>query len=113
MRFRSDRDIIAFRDVLEECSGAVWLIVPGGKQINMKTLSGQYEGISRLLKDKYEQLELFTGSYEDEMKMLSFFSGRKSSTVHAGKHAVGKKKKFEVYTDSFGELQFRRIEKNI
>ena len=106
MRFRSDRDIIAFRDVLEECSGAVWLIAPGGKQINMKTLSGQYEGISRLLKDKYEQLELFTSSYEDEMKMLGFFSGRKSST------ASGKGQKFEVYRDRYGELQFRRIEKN-
>ncbi len=77
MRIRTDRDIIAFRSALEKCTRAVWLVAPNGEQINLKTTRGQYDGISRLLKDKFEELELFTSCYEDEMEIFGFISSQR------------------------------------
>jgi hypothetical protein len=77
MRIRSDKDIAAFRSAIEKCTRAVWLVAPNGEQINLKTASGQYEGIARLLKDKSEELELFTSCYEDEMEIFGFISSQR------------------------------------
>ncbi len=76
MRIRSDRDIAAFRRAIEKCTRVVWLVAPNGERINLKTASGQYEGISRLLKDRFEELELFTSCYEDEMEIFDFISSQ-------------------------------------
>ena len=119
MKIRSE-EAAAFRNALDKCVCAVWLITPGGDRINMKTPGGQHEGISRLLKDEYDELELFTCSYEDEVEMMRFFSCRESgrtSTPAFTPAAAGdrnvkrrpaeKRRKYEVYTDRYGELQFR------
>lgn len=76
MRIRSEKDIAAFRNAIEKCTRTVWLVAPDGEQINLKTVSGQNEGISRLVKDKYEELELFTSCYEDEMEIFGFLSSQ-------------------------------------
>ena len=78
MIVRTDRDVAAFRKALENCVRSVWLVAPDGEQINLKTVSGQREGISRLKKDKYEELELFTSCYEDEMEIFGFISSQRA-----------------------------------
>ena len=77
MRIRSEKDIAAFKNALDKCVRTVWLVAPNGEQINLKTASGQYEGISRLVKDKNEELELFTSCYEDEMEIFGFISAQR------------------------------------
>ncbi len=77
MKIRSDRDIAAFRSAIDRCTRTVWLVSPNGEQINLKTVSGQYEGISRLMKDKFEELELFTSCYEDEMEIFGFLNSQR------------------------------------
>ena len=114
MKIRSE-EAAAFRNALDKCVCAVWLITPGGDRINMKTPGGQHEGISRLLKDEYDELELFTCSYEDEVEMMRFFVNRTfepeaapaAESREVTRRSAEKRRKYEVYTDRYGELQFR------
>ena len=72
MKIRTDEDIRAFQKALDRCERPVWLVSPHGEQFNLKTARGQIEGISCLLKDKWEQSEIFTSSFRDEAVMFEF-----------------------------------------
>ena len=74
MKIRTDEDIRAFQKALDLCKRAVLLLAPNGDQFDLKTARGQIEGISYLLNDRYEQAELFTSCYEDEMVMFGFLA---------------------------------------
>ena len=73
MRINDNETLQAFENAIDNCKSDVYLITPAGQQFNLKKPLERYEGIGRLLKDKWEQMELFTSERQDEGVMFNFF----------------------------------------
>lgn len=74
MRIQTRKQIEALQSALDQCRMPVWLISSAGEQFNLKKDDECYMGIARLLRDKNEDLELFTSIPHDEMIMMNFYA---------------------------------------
>ena len=75
MTIRTNDEIKMFEETINRCRKAVWLVTPDGEQFDLKTPAGRYQGIARLVNAKeYEEPELFTSCFEDEMVIFDYFN---------------------------------------
>lgn len=74
MKIRTLEDVEAFKKVINECKGEVWLESVYGDKYNLKSALTQYVAIADLMRDNKGELELFAQLPEDESKLINFFS---------------------------------------
>ena len=75
MKIRTNDEMRMFEETINRCKRTVWLITPEGEQFDLKTPTGRYQGIARMLSAKeYEEPELFTSCFEDEMVIFEYFN---------------------------------------
>lgn len=74
MKIRSLEDVEAFKKVINECKGEVWLESVYGDKYNLKSALTQYVAIADLMRDNKGDLELFAQLPADESKLIEFFS---------------------------------------
>ena len=79
MRINNNDTLHAFEQAINKCEDAVYLVSPDGKQFNLKNPMERYEGIGRLLEDKWEQMELFASERKDESVLFDFFRQYKAA----------------------------------
>ena len=72
MKLKNIKEVEAFRKVIHECEGDVYLKSPEGDVFNLKSSLSQYIALGQLLSEAGDSLELFTTCREDEAKMLEF-----------------------------------------
>lgn len=79
MKIRSLKDIEAFKKVISECKGPVWLESVYGDNYNLKSELASYIAMADLLRDKNEDLELFAQLPEDEIRLMGFLATLKDN----------------------------------
>ena len=72
MKLKNVKDVEAFMQTVRECEHGVWLKAQDGGSINLKSELSLYLGVSELLEDMSESLELFCDGKNDERKMIEF-----------------------------------------
>ena len=73
MRLTNVSEVDSFINIVNECSGEVWLESSDGDKINLKSKLSQYIAISALLSIEGENLDLYCSLHEDEFKFMKFF----------------------------------------
>lgn len=71
------KNIDKFMDVVHNCQGDVFLTdSTGGKDfsLNLKSELSLYIGVSKLLSEHGDWLEIYADNYEDEMKLIKFMT---------------------------------------
>ena len=77
MTIRNNEEKKMFENAIDRCRKTVWLITPDGEQFDLKTPAGRNQGIAKMLNAKeYEEPELFTSCFEDEMAIFEFLNNR-------------------------------------
>ena len=73
MTIRNNEEKEMFENAIDRCQQAVWLITPEGRQYDLKTPDGRDQGIAIMESARgYQEPELFTTCFEDEMKIFEF-----------------------------------------
>lgn len=73
MKIRTKEAVKAFQAAIDECTNTVWLTSAKGEQYNMKSERDWFRGISRLLNDEHDELEIYASNYHDEAIMMGFY----------------------------------------
>lgn len=73
MRLRNIEEVEEFRNIINECSGDVYLRSDCDDNINLKSALSQYVALGELLKDSGIDLELYCANKEDEALFYAFF----------------------------------------
>lgn len=74
MRLRDLKDVEAFKKVIRECVGHVWLESIYGDYYDLKSEFSAYMAMADLLRDEEGKLELFAQLPEDKMRLVNFVS---------------------------------------
>ena len=74
MKLKNIKEVEAFRKVIHECEGDVYLKSPEGDVFNLKSSLSEYIALGRLLGEAGDSLELFASRREDEAKLIAFLS---------------------------------------
>lgn len=72
MKLTNIKEVEAFRSVVHECEGNVYLKSLEGDVFNLKSAMSEYIALGRLLSEQGDSLELFADRREDEMRLLNF-----------------------------------------
>lgn len=70
MKLTGRKQIEELLDAVQECKGEVYLESAGGDSFNLKSLLSRLVGVSRLLEEKGDELELFAANKTDEEVLL-------------------------------------------
>lgn len=73
MKIRTIQDINELRAAVDECTNTVWLTSARGEQYNMKSEKDWEVGISRLLNDEHDEMEIYASNFHDEAVMMDFY----------------------------------------
>ena len=73
MKIRTRQDIEAFQTAVDQCTNTVWLMSASGEQYNMKNDKEWGKGLSRLLNDDKDEMEIYASNYHDESVMMNFY----------------------------------------
>lgn len=73
VKLKNITEVDAFRKVVDECVGDVWLESNIGDKFNLKSAFSQYIALGALLGESGDQLELFCQLPEDREKFYQFF----------------------------------------
>ena len=73
MKIRTKQDVEAFQKAIDQCKNTVWLMSAKGEQYNMKSDRDWRKGLSRLLNDDQDELEIYASNYHDESVMMNFY----------------------------------------
>lgn len=73
MKLKNKIQIEAFNKAIEKAKGDVWLESTQGDRFNLKSNLSHYVAIGELLKQRFDELELFCSLPEDEAYFLGFF----------------------------------------
>ena len=73
MKIRTRQDIEAFQTAVDQCTNTVWLMSASGEQYNMKNDKEWGKGLSRLLNDEKDEVEIYASNYHDESVMMNFY----------------------------------------
>jgi hypothetical protein len=80
MTIRNKEEKKMFENAIDRCRRTVWLITPEGEQFDLKTPAGRSQGIAKMLNAKeYDEPELFTSCFEDEMIIFEFLNMRQQA----------------------------------
>ena len=74
MKLKNIKEVEAFRKVIHECEGDVYLKSPEGDVFNLKSSLSEYIALGQLLSEQGDNLELFADKREDEAKLISFLA---------------------------------------
>ena len=74
MKINSKKELRAFREVLDQTKGSVWLETADGERINLKSYLSKYVALGALIENRYSDLELFCALAEDEARFMKFFN---------------------------------------
>lgn len=72
MKFENVKDIEQFMNVVDSCTGDVYLHSPWGDRYNIKSKLTQYLAIGKLLGAHGSEMELFASNKDDEVRLLNF-----------------------------------------
>ena len=75
MKIKTNEEMTLFENAIDRCRRSVYLVTSDGRQYDLKTPAGRYQGISQMFEDHRTQTEpeLFTNCIEDEMIMFDYF----------------------------------------
>ena len=74
MKLKHIKEVEAFRKVIHECEGNVYLKSPEGDVFNLKSAMSEYIALGQLLSEQGDNLELFADRREDEALLLNFIA---------------------------------------
>ena len=74
MKLKNIKEVEAFRKVIHECEGDVYLKSQDGDVFNLKSALSEYIALGQLLSEQGDNLELFADKREDEAKLISFLA---------------------------------------
>ena len=74
MKLKNIKEVEAFRKVIHECEGDVYLKSPEGDVLNLKISLSDYIALGRLLGEAGDSLELFASRREDEARLMAFLN---------------------------------------
>lgn len=74
MKLKNIKEVEAFRKVIHECEGDVYLKSPEGDVFNLKSAMSEYIALGQLLSEQGDNLELFADRREDEALLLNFIA---------------------------------------
>ena len=72
MTTRTQNEVRNFSEAISRCRMPVFLVSSDGTQYNMKSADQNKAGMDRWIKDRNNEMEIFTCDLEDEMIMMSF-----------------------------------------
>ena len=80
MTIRTSNELKMFEKAIDNCRMSVLLVTPDGKQYDLKTPAGRYQGIARMLENgSRTEPELFTNCIEDEMTIFGFLMNQEAA----------------------------------
>ena len=74
MKLKKRVEVKEFLNILEQTKGNVWLESVYGDKYNLKSVLSRYVAIGEMIKNSYNELELFCDHYSDEHLFFDFFS---------------------------------------
>ena len=74
MKLKNIKEVEAFRKVIHECEGDVYLKSPEGDVFNLKISLSEEIALGRLLGEAGDSLELFASRREDEARLIAFLN---------------------------------------
>ena len=74
MKLKNIKEVEAFRKVIHECEGDVYLKSPEGDVFNLKSAMSEYIALGQLLSEQGDNLELFADRREDEARLIAFLN---------------------------------------
>ena len=74
MKLKNIKEVEAFRKVIHECEGDVYLKSPEGDVFNLKISLSEDIALGRLLGEAGDSLELFASRREDEARLIAFLN---------------------------------------
>ena len=75
MKIRNNDELKLFEETLDRCDASVLVVTAQGDQYDLKDPAQRYLGISELLtKDGYNEPEVFTSSYHDDVQFFEYFN---------------------------------------
>ena len=74
MKLKNIKEVEAFRKVIHECEGDVYLKSPEGDVFNLKSAMSEYIALGQLLSEQGDNLELFASRREDEARLIAFLN---------------------------------------
>ena len=72
MTTRTENEVRNFNEAIKKCRMPVFLVSSDGTEYNMKSAAQNKAGIARWIKDRNNDMEIFTCDLEDEMIMMRF-----------------------------------------
>ena len=74
MKIINEDQIKGFLEAVNKCQGNVYLHSQLGDWYNLKSELSKYVAIAALLKDRYEELEVFCDFKQDDQYLMEFFN---------------------------------------
>jgi len=72
MTTRTEREVRNFNEAINKCRMPVFLVSSDGTEYNMKSADQNKAGMARWIKDRNNDMEIYTCDLEDEMIMMRF-----------------------------------------
>jgi len=72
MTTRTEREVRNFNEAINKCRMPVFLVSSDGTEYNMKSADQNKAGMDRWIKDRNNEMEIYTCDLEDEMIMMRY-----------------------------------------
>ena len=72
MTTRTENEVRNFNEAINKCRMPVFLVSSYGTEYNMESADQNKAGMDRWIKDRNNEMEIFTCDLEDEMIMMRF-----------------------------------------
>ena len=72
MTTRTEREVRNFNEAINKCRMPVFLVSSDGTEYNMKSADQNKTGMARWIKDRRNEMEIYTCDLEDEMIMMRY-----------------------------------------
>lgn len=72
MTTRTENEVRNFNEAINKCRMPVFLVSSDGTEYNMKSAEQNKAGMARWIKDRSNEMEIYTCDLEDELIMMSF-----------------------------------------
>ena len=72
MTTRTENEVRIFNEAINKCRMPVFLISSDGTEYNMKSADQNKAGMARWIKDRNNEMEIYTCDLEDEMIMMRY-----------------------------------------
>ena len=72
MTIRTVNEVRNLNEAINKCSMPVFLVSSDGTEYNMKSTAQNKAGMARWIKDRSNEMEIYTCDLEDEMIMMNY-----------------------------------------